>query len=43
MPVPASRKAKTFEEMLEEEIARGTGGIVAESSSPSRQKQTGTA
>jgi len=43
IPIPVS-KPKTFEELLEEEMARGTqGGIVAETASPARHKQDGTA
>lgn len=44
VPIPVS-KPKTFEELLEEEIAKGGsgGGIVAESSSPKRQIRNGTA
>lgn len=43
MPIPVN-KPKTFEELLEEEMAKGNGGgIVAESKSPSKLRQDGTA
>lgn len=44
LPIPVS-KPKTFEELLEEEMRKGSGGgiIAEEQTSPSRQKQTGTA
>lgn len=43
LPIPVS-KPKTFEQLLEEEMAKGAaGGIVAENTMPSKQKQEGTA
>ena len=44
LPIPVS-KPKTFEQLLEEEMRKGNGGgiVAEEQTSPSRQKQTGTA
>ena len=43
LPIPVS-KPKTFEELLEEEMAKGNaGGIVANPRSPNRQHQDGSA
>lgn len=43
IPIPVS-KPKTFEELLEEEMAKGNaGGIIANPRSPSKQHQDGSA